>query len=61
MAYDHDREVIVAECDTAPGEILKAVKRKTMRQQVGNRVFYIKRFGDVRIRENYQEKGTGCG
>jgi hypothetical protein len=53
LAYKHDREVVIAECDTSPEEILKAVKRKTLRQQNEKKTFYIKRYGDVRIRQNY--------
>jgi hypothetical protein len=33
-----------------------------MRQQVGNKTFFIKRYGDVRIRENHNyQEGDGRG
>jgi hypothetical protein len=53
LAYDRDREVVVAECDTRPEEILKAVRQKVVRQQSAGRTFYINRYGDARIKQNY--------
>jgi hypothetical protein len=52
LAYDRDREILIAECDSRPEEIVEAVRRKTLRQQVGNRVFYVGRYGSIRVREN---------
>jgi hypothetical protein len=57
--YGCDHEVVVAECDTSPEEILKAVEGKALRQQVGSRTFFIKRYANPRIRENNQEGTRG--
>jgi hypothetical protein len=62
LAYDYgreDHEVVVAECDTSPKELLKAVKRMTLYQQVGKRTFNIRRYSNPRIRENQEDTRRG--
>ena len=58
LACDYGREgheVVVAECDTSPEEVLKAVQSKTLCQQVGNKKFHIQRYGSPRIRDNQED------